>query len=121
MPRERNEAWEHHLAMDIMPDAYSEEEQVMSWYVYLEEKLHFPFKARCIKARLKSPLEVGEVVQVIGMPGEDEIDHEMFVKIRWQKRDLAVPLIQLEGIDVDEDTQEGISDWHYWVEQGYQF
>jgi hypothetical protein len=29
--------------------------------------------------------------------------------------------MQLEGIDVDEDTQEGISDWHYWVEQGYQF
>ena len=81
MPRERNEAWEQHLAMDIMLDAYAEEEQVMSWYVYLEEN----------------------------------------VNIRRQKRDLAVPLVQAEGIDVDEDTQEGILDWHYWVEQDYQF
>src|SRR3954452_8991183 len=121
MPNERNKDWEHHLAMDIMPDAYGPEEQAMSWYYYLEEKLHFPFQARCTKVRRKSPLKVGEIVEVTGMPGEDECEHEMFVAVNWQGRDLAVPLDQLEGIDVDEETQEGISDWHYWVEQGYEF
>ncbi len=121
MAPERNKDWEHHLSMDIMPDANGPDEQVMGWYYYLEEKLHFPFQARCVAARRKSPLKVGEVVEVLSMPGEDECEHAMFVTVRWQGQDLVAPLDQLEGIDVDADTQEGISDWHYWVEQGYEF
>ncbi|HMA34561.1 MAG TPA: calcium-binding protein [Chloroflexia bacterium] len=46
---------------------------------------------------------------------------DMFVTMRWQERDLVVSLDQLEGIAVDADTQEGIFDWHCWVEQGYEF
>ena len=41
--------------------------------------------------------------------------------LKWQERQFAVPLSQLEGIRVDESTQEAIEDWHYWVAQGYQF
>jgi len=44
----------------------------------------------------------------------------MFVLIRWKQRQLAVPLIQLEGIQVDKETQQAIEDWHYWVNQGYE-
>ena len=32
----------------------------------------------------------------------------------------SVPLRQLESIHVDEQTQQAIEDWHYWVNQGYQ-
>ena len=28
--------------------------------------------------------------------------------------------MQLVGIDVDEETQQAIEDWHYWVNQGYE-
>ena len=35
------------------------------------------------------------------MPPEDECEHEMFVLIRWHGDQLAVPLAQLEGVDVD--------------------
>jgi len=28
--------------------------------------------------------------------------------------------MQLEGIEVDEETQQAIEDWHYWVERGYE-
>jgi hypothetical protein len=38
-----------------------------------------------------------------------------------QERQLAIPLMQLEGIQVDEETQQAIEDWHYWVNQGYEF
>jgi hypothetical protein len=31
-----------------------------------------------------------------------------------------VPLAQLQGVDVDADTQEAIEDWHYWLARGYQ-
>jgi len=70
---------------------------------------------------MSSPLRVGEFVQVSGMPGEDECEHEMYVQIRWRQRSLAVPLAQLEGVDVDEQTAEAIADWHYWVARGYEF
>jgi len=29
-------------------------------------------------------------------------------------------MIQLQGIDVDEETQQAIEDWHYWVDRGYE-
>jgi hypothetical protein len=33
---------------------------------------------------------------------------------------LAVPLAQLEGVVVDEQTRQVIEDWQYWVAQGYE-
>ena len=54
------------------------------------------------------------------MAPEEECEHEMFVRIRWERYSFAVPLSQLEAIAADEDTQEAITDWHYWVNQGYE-
>jgi hypothetical protein len=34
------------------------EEQAMSWYYYLEGKITFPFRARCVAANAVSPLRV---------------------------------------------------------------
>jgi hypothetical protein len=64
---------------------------------------------------------VGEKVQVVGMPSEEDCMHEMFVEIRWNKTTLAVPLAQLESLEDDEDTQQAVADWHYWLAQGYEF
>jgi hypothetical protein len=92
-----------------------------SWtYYYLEENLHFPFSARCVTRRRTSPLKPGDEVTVVGMPPEEECEHDMFVMIRWKRRQLTVPLMQLEGIQVDEKTQQAIEDWHYWVNRGYE-
>jgi Calcium binding len=112
---------EERISMEIVVDAYDETERALGWYYYLEEKLNFPFKAKCIAERPISPLNKGEKVEVIGMPPEDECEKEIFVNIKWQKRTLAVPLAQLAGIEVDEETGEGIEDWHYWVKRGYEF
>ena len=65
-------------------------------------------------------MEPGDEVEVVGMAPVEECDHEMFVMIKWKSRTLGVPLIQLEGIDVDEKTQQAIEDWHYWVDQEYE-
>ena len=93
----------------------------MGWYYYLEGKLQFPFRAMCVSQREVSPLEPGEEVEVVGMPSEDECECEMFVAIQWGKRTLAIPLEQLEGVEVDNQTKEAIEDWHYWVERRYEF
>ena len=99
--------------VDVRP-----EEQAMSWYYYLESKICFPFRARCVGANAVSPLRKGETTEVLRMATEDACEHDMLVQIGWQGRKLAVPLSQLEAIDADESTQEAIGDWHYWVAQG---
>ena len=117
---DKDEAREERISNEITVDAYGPEEQAISWYYYLDENLHFPFSARCIVRRATSPLQVGDEVEVLGMPSEEECEHDMFVMIRWKRHQLAVPLMQLEGIQVDKETQQAIEDWHYWVNQGYE-
>lgn len=60
-------------------------------------------------------------MEVLGTAPEAECGHELFVSIRWQDRELAVPLAQIEATEADEKTKEVIADWQYWLEQGYQF
>ena len=95
------------------------EEQAMSWYYYLEGKISFPFRAKCVIATAVSPLRKGDIVEVLHMAAEDACEHDMLVQIRWRGRKMAVPLSQLAAIDPDEPTEEAVGDWNYWVAQGY--
>lgn len=122
MPRvQEDPVREKRIEMEIMVDAYDESERAMGWYYFLEDKLSFPFLARCIAKRPVSPLGENEKVRVERMAPEEECEKEMFVRVVWEKRKLAVPLSQLEALDVDDQTREAIGDWQYWVAQGYQF
>jgi len=118
--RKRDESREERIMLEIIVDAYGSEEQAMGWYCYLDEKLSFPFLAKCIAERATSPLRKGDEVQVVGMAPEDECLHEMYVAMPWERRTLCVPLSQLKCVQVDEETREAIEDWHYWVAQGYE-
>jgi Calcium binding len=51
---------------------------------------------------------------------KEDCKHEMFVLINRKGSHLAVPLMELEGIQVDAQTQQAIEDWHYWVDRGYE-
>jgi hypothetical protein len=42
-------------------------------------------------------------------------------QVTWHGRNVAVPLSQLTPLDADESTSEAVSDWHYWIAQGYLF
>ena len=56
------------------------------------------------------------------MAEADQCLHEMFVEIEWEGNDsLAVPLSQLQGLDIKKQSQQAIEDWHYWVARGYGF
>ncbi len=112
---------EQRIEQEIVVDAYGAEEQAMGWYCYLEEKLSFPFRGKCICLRATSPLRKGQQVEVTELAGEEECEQEMFVTVSWEDRKLAVPLAQLEPIRADKTTREAIKDWHYWVERGYEF
>ena len=106
---------------EIIVDAYSGSEQAMGWYCYLADHLRFPFKARCVTQRAISPLEKGEMVTGLAMAPEAECEREMFVRIAWRDRTVAVPLMQLMSKSADPETRQVMEDWHYWVGRGYVF
>ena len=83
-----NKAREQRIEMEAVVDAYNTEERAMGWYCYLEERLKFPFKARCKSKREISPLRIREDVNVLGMAPEKECESEMFVRVRWCGRRL---------------------------------
>lgn len=117
---ERDEEREERIEMEAIVDAYDSEEQAMGWYYYLQDKITFPFEAQCVNERSISPLQKNEKVEVDGMAPEDDCMCEMFVMIHWMNRTLGVPLAQLEPLQTDDETEEAIADWHYWVGRGYQ-
>lgn len=112
---------EDRIVNEIIVDAYGEYEQAAAWHCHLEDRLAFPFQAKCIAHRSNSPLKVGEVVEVINMADQDDCLHDMFVIIQFLGRRFAVPLSQLQPINVDEQTKEAVGDWHYWIKQGHSF
>ena len=66
-------------------------------------------------------LKKGETVEVRRLSPDDAWSTDILVLIRWQGRNMAVPLFQLAPVDPDEPTAEAIGDWHYWVARGYLF
>ncbi len=116
-----NKARERRIEMEIVVDASNAVERALGWYYYLEERLEFPFKARCKSKREISPLHVGEEVEALGMAAEEECESEMFVRLRRHGARLAVPLSQLAPLAAKPKTREAVADWHYWVGRGYEF
>ncbi len=112
---------EKRIEMEIVVDAYDEVERSLSWFYYLDENLQFPFMARCIAKRFVSPLQIKDNVEVLNMAKEAICEHDMFVVIRWGKEGLAVPLSQLQPFNVDDETEQAVEDWHYWIKQGHRF
>ena len=94
MPKSKiDKAREKRIRNEIIVDCYNESERFSGWYCYLEEKLKFPFSALCVATSPVSPLKRGEQVEITGM-FDDELHEpvEIFVNVRWQRRQMAVPL-----------------------------
>lgn len=117
----KDEKREYRIDMEVVVDAYDSDERAMGWYYYVSDECSFPFKAKCVKERRISPLKINAEVEVVATAPMEECEKELFVDINWEDRVLAVPLSQLTGIGIDNETQEIIEDWHYWFERGYKF
>jgi Calcium binding len=122
MPKiERDENREERIDMEVIVDAYGEEERAMGWYYYLAENMDFPFKAQWITRRRPE----GRDVEVIEMSPGDDCSHDMFVEVRYNSGTIddifSARLSEINPIDVDEETAQVIADWHYWVAMGYEF
>ena len=113
---ERDEKREERIKKRIIAGAYTEDEQAMGWHIYLDDTMDYPFEARCIEEREVSPLKEGETVRVVGKPSAEPSLRQQFVTIDWKNRELGVPLSQLELVEASDDTEQAVSDWHYWLE-----
>jgi hypothetical protein len=49
--RPRDEKREQRIETEIVVDAYGPEEQALGWYYWLDGRLQFPLRARCIAER----------------------------------------------------------------------
>lgn len=116
---ETDDSREDRIDMEIVVDAYNPEERAMGWYYYLADHLNFPFKAIWISGTSE------EEVEVMGMSPEEYCSQEMFVEALYKEGSVvdtfSVPLSNIEAVDANAETEEAISDWHYWVAQGYEF
>jgi len=119
--RKKDPIREDRIQNEAIVDAYGPEEQALGWYYYLENKIRFPFQAKCIRPKAASPLLKGETVEVRRLVPEDACASDMLVLIRWHGRNVAIPLSQLTPLNADESSTEAIADWHYWLAQGYCF
>jgi hypothetical protein len=121
-PRTRQDSVrEHRISTEVVVDAYDVAERAIGWFGYLEDRLEFPFTAKCSARRAVSPLLVGDEVEVLSMAPADECTYDMFVMIRWEHGGLGVPLSQLSPTTAGPATYTAVADWHFWVGQGYQF
>jgi hypothetical protein len=121
MAAKKDKAREDRIVMEIVVDAYGPEERAMGWYCHLDNTMSFPFTAQCTGKRATSPLKKGDEVAVIGVAPEDDCQNEMFVTIRWEEDDLAVPLSQLEPVRASAASRQAVEDWLYWVKMGYEY
>jgi Calcium binding len=119
--RKKDPTREERIQNEAIVDAYGPEEQAMGWYYYTENKIRFPFQAKCIVAKMVSPLRKGETVEARRLAPEEACSSDLLVLITWHGRNVAIPLSQLTPVDADESTAEAIGDWHYWLAQGYCF
>lgn len=103
----RNPARERRIDQEIVVDACTSDERAMSWYYYLEAKLDFPFKAKCVAERAASPFRKGEEVEVLGMAPGNDCMRGAVVLARFARRKLGVPLEQLAAIGAGGDTRRG--------------
>jgi calcium binding protein len=120
MTRARDEIREQRIIMEAVVDAYGSGERAMGCYCYLDSKMKAPFKARCRYARPISVLKVKEEVEVLGTAPEEECESEMFVWVGRPGERIAVPLAQLRPLSKDQETQEAVGDWLYWMDRGYE-
>jgi hypothetical protein len=118
MTQETDKQRDKRIRREILTDAYTADEQAISWCYHLEREMTFPFQARCIEERTISPLREGEEVPVVGMTDGVVSSREMFVLVEWMDRGFGAPLSQLEVLDVDQDTRDAVDDWHYWNGDG---
>jgi len=106
---------------EIIVDCYDEYEMAMGWFYYLNDNLKFPFKASIIGDIKIGYLQEGDNVTVTEFinSSDDNVSIYNFVAtvgIEQGEHIYDIPLVNIKGINCDDDTFNAIEDWRYWCE-----
>ena len=66
------------------------------------------FTTECIATNKRNPLELDERITVIQMADENYCEHDMYVDISWNGKNLAIPFAKIKPLYADEDPAEAI-------------
>jgi hypothetical protein len=81
--------------MEIVVDAYGMEERAMGWFYYLQDKIAFPFIAKCFVTDTRSPLKIGERVNVSSMANEGLWNQGQDIYVRFHGKIESLRLLLL--------------------------
>ena len=113
-----DEQLEDFIVMKVIVDCYNEYEVAISWYIFAQDNLAFPFQASW-DAEPQAGLQRGERVTVIGLEDEDECRNGIEVEARAKDGALvSLPLESLLPVDARGDATHV---WRYGVAHGFGF
>jgi hypothetical protein len=115
MAREHDKERDHRIHDEIIVDAYGDEEQAMSWYYYMEEKLVFPMKAK-VKLRLRGGKTEEKAVKIVEIDPESETSLTLRFGMTEGKSDRVqyISPADIVRIQTTEENLEVLNDWLYW-------
>jgi hypothetical protein len=111
----RDQSSERRIAEEVFQgDASAAVKPEECWYRYLQQKLRFPFAAKCIPYGDTSPLYPGSVVSVLGLAKQEHCTPEVQVRVMDGQSSVLVRLQLLTAIGEDVEVNNAVNDWRYW-------
>jgi len=84
-----------------------------AWKEHLEQVLRFPFEARVEDQLRRGPVQVGDIVQILGVADVDDL-YGILVRARRDHRSYTLPLCDLEATDHTSSNYQPLNDYVIW-------
>jgi hypothetical protein len=84
-----------------------------TWEEHLEQALRFPFEARVAEMLRRGPVQVGDVVTILGIADVDDL-YGILADVRLDRRSYMLPLCDLEAINPSSSNYQPLKDYVVW-------
>jgi hypothetical protein len=119
MSKDKNTERDNRIANEVVVDAYTDEEEMMGWYYYIEGSIT---ESKPLAARWKTRSS-SIPVEVVGMPSEEECERDMFVNVLVREGETSdvftarLTDIEIPDLPDDHPFAQALGDWLYWIGQ----
>lgn len=84
-----------------------------AWEEHLGETLRFPFEARVAEQLRRGPVQVGDIVTILGIADMGDL-YGVLVNVRLERRSYTLPLCDLEATDPASANYQPLNDYVVW-------
>jgi hypothetical protein len=84
-----------------------------AWKEHLAQVLRFPFEARVEEQLRRGPVQVGDILQILGIADVDDL-YGILVSARLDRRSYTLPLCDLEATDHSSSNYQPLNDYVIW-------